>query len=182
MEQQLYELLRQCTMRISVPGKVGHGTGCFVAPSLILTCAHVVKAAQLNNDAVEIYWNGQPYPACITKFVSDADLALLQIDLTGHPCVLLSKEAMPFDHLYGYGYPDNYPGGDPATFILEGKAGNQGGQLKFKAGQVRPGLSGAPILNVRTGFVCGIVQLTRDRASDLGVRAISAATVFQVFP
>jgi len=116
------------------------------------------------------------------QLVLDADLALLQVDLKEHPCVLFSQEYTPFDHLYSYGYPDNRPSGDPATFTLEGKAGNQEVQLKFKAGQVRPGLSGAPILNVRTGCVCGVVERTRDRASDLGGRAISATTVFQVFP
>src|SRR6266699_5167029 len=178
----LYELLRICTVRIAVLGRAGHGTGFFVAPGRILTCAHVVKASRPNTDMVEVFWDGQPHHAQIMQLAPESDLALLQIDLKDHPCVWLSQEDMPFDHLYGYGYPDNRPGGDPATFTLEGKGGHQGGQLKFKAGQVRPGLSGAPILNVRTGHVCGVVQSTRDRASDLGGRAVSASTVFQVFP
>jgi hypothetical protein len=182
MGSSLYELLHLCTVRISVPGRSGHGTGFFVAPGRILTCAHVVKAAQPNSDMVEAFWDGQSHPARIMQLVLHADLALLQVDQKDPPCVLLSQEDMPFDHLYSYGYPDDRPGGDPATFTLEGKAGNQEGQLKFKAGQVRPGLSGAPILNVRTCRVCGVIQRTRDRASDLGGRAISATTVFQVFP
>lgn len=167
MGPSLYELLRLCTLRISVPGRTGHGTGFFVAPGCILTCAHVVKAALANNDMVEVFWEGQPHPARIMQLVLDADLVLLQVDLKGHPCVLLSQEEMPFDPLYSYGYPDKPAGGDAVTFTLE-KAGDRDRQLKFTAGQVRPGLSGAPILNVRTGLVCGVIQLTRDRASDLG--------------
>jgi hypothetical protein len=182
MEQSLYELLRRCTVRVSTSEKLGHGTGFFVAPGLILTCAHVVKAVQPETSSIEMSWNGHLYPALITRCVSDADLALLEVDLTDHPCVLLHEEVSPFDTLYSYGYPDDHPSGDPATFTLEGRAGEQGEQLKFKTGQVRPGMSGAPILNVRTGGVCGIVQLTRDRTSDLGGRAIPTTTVFKVFP
>ncbi len=182
MEQQLYELLRQCTVRISVSGKIGHGTGFFVAPGLVLTCAHVVKAAQSSMNAVEVYRNGQSYIAQIMKLQQEHDLALLQVSLTDHSCVYLHEEAIPFDVLYSYGYPDDHPDGDPVTFSLEGIAGKQGEQLKFKSGQVRPGLSGAPLLNVRRRHVCGIVQLTRDRHNDLGGRAIPTTIVFRVFP
>src|SRR6266498_706719 len=182
MDQRLYELLRQCTVRISVLGKAGHGTGFFVAPGLVLTCAHVIKDAQPETSSVELYWNGQPYSGQITIVLPVPDLALLQVNLVDHPCIYLHEEAVPYDDLYSYGYPDTHPNGDPATFSLEGKAGEQGEQLKFKMGQVRPGLSGAPLLNVRTGHVCGVVQLTRDRNNDLGGRAIPTTTVFQAFP
>ncbi len=110
------------------------------------------------------------------------DLALLQVNLTNHPCAYLNEEAIPFDNLYSFGYSDEHPEGDPAIFILEGKEGNQEAQLKFKSGQVRPGLSGAPLLNVRTGHVCGVVRLSRDRDNDLGGRAIPTAIVFRAFP
>ena len=182
MEQELYELLRQCTVRISISGKVGHGTGCFIAPGLILTCSHVVKVDQSNAPSIEVYWNGQLHLAHISIFLPDVDLALLQVNLNEHPCVYLQEEVLPLDMLYSYGYPDDHPSGDPATFSLEGRAGEQGEQLKFKAGQVRPGMSGAPLLNMRTGHVCGIVQLTRDRNNALGGRAIPTTTVFRVFP
>ncbi len=180
MEQSLYELLRQCTVRISLPGRTEHGTGFFVAPGLILTCAHVIKGSKQETGSVEVYWGDQTYSATIKTIQVDADLALLQIGLTKHPCVYLQIGVTPFDTLYSYGYTDDHPDGDPATFTLEGR--NQEGQLKFKFGQVRPGLSGAPVLNARTGYVCGIVQLTRDRNNDLGGRAIPTTTVFRELP
>src|SRR5215831_13606046 len=43
MEQSLIDLLHRCTVKLTV-GR-GYGTGFFVAPGLILTCAHVVKEA-----------------------------------------------------------------------------------------------------------------------------------------
>ena len=180
MEQSLYELLRQCTVRISLSGRAEHGTGFFVAPGLILTCAHVIKGSKQETGSVEVYWGDQTYSATIKTIQVDADLALLQISLTKHPCVYLQIGVTPFDTLYSYGYTDDHPDGDPATFTLEGR--NQEGQLKFKFGQVRPGLSGAPVLNARTGYVCGIVQLTRDRNDDLGGRAIPTTTVFRELP
>jgi hypothetical protein len=182
MKQHLYELLRQCTVRVSISGKEGHGTGFFVAPGLILTCAHVVKTVESTSATIRVYWNGQLYPASIMKTLSNPDLALLQASLNEHPCVSLHEEASPFDRLYSFGYPDDHPDGDPATFSLEGKAGEQEEQIKFKTGQVRPGFSGAPLLNVRTGRVCGVVQLTRDRNTDLGGRAITTAALFRAFP
>jgi DNA polymerase III delta prime subunit len=180
MEQSLYELLRQCTVRISLPGRTEHGTGFFVAPGLILTCAHVIKGPKQETGSVEVYWGDQTYSATIKTIQVETDLALLRISLTKHPCVYLQIEVTPFDTLYSYGYTDDHPDGDPATFTLEGR--NREGQLKFKFGQVRPGLSGAPVLNARTGYVCGIVQLTRDRNNDLGGRAIPTTTVLRELP
>src|SRR5947209_4683850 len=185
MEQHLYDLLRQCTVRISVPGKTGHGTGFFVDRGLILTCAHVVKTAPVDTASIDIYWHGYSYKVGISELQKEFDLVLLEIKDTGlidHPCVYLHEEGLPFDSLYSYGYPDDHASGDSATFTLEGKAGEQAEQFKFKTGQVRPGMSGAPLLNVRTRHVCGVVQLTRDRSNDLGGRAITTTTIFQAFP
>ncbi len=180
MEEQLYKLFHQCTLRIAIPGKEGYGTGFFVAPGLILTCAHVIGDKPSGD--IEAHWNGQAYPAQITSCDVDHDLALLSVSIKEHPCVLLREEVSPFDSLYCYGYTDQYSAGEPATFSLEGKVGDEGAQLKFKSGQVRPGLSGSPILNTRTGGVCGVVQLSRGRESDLGGRAIPTTVVLRTFP
>jgi hypothetical protein len=121
MEHQLYELLRLCTVRVLITGKKGNGTGFFVAPRLILTCAHVLKVAQSDAPQIEVSWRGGIYPGQITKLLQDEDLALLQVNLSDHPCVYLHEEAIPFDDLYSFGYPDDHSNGDPATFSLEGR-------------------------------------------------------------
>ncbi|MBW4563114.1 MAG: hypothetical protein KME32_18585 [Mojavia pulchra JT2-VF2] len=54
--------------------------------------------------------------------------------------------------------------------------------IKLKGGQVRPGLSGSPLLNQRTGKVCGVIKFTRNRNSDLGGGAIPIDVVFKYYP
>lgn len=177
----LYELLRQCTVRVSVPKKIRHGTGFFVAPGMILTCAHMVEDAQTNE--VEVYWQDQPHPAQSIKCQEDYDLALLCVNVSDHPCVYLHDEPMLRDPVDSYGYSDTFPHGDTITGECEGWTQDTQPLLKFKMAQVRPGMSGAPLLNERTGSVCGIVKQSRDRESDLGGRAIpTTTTVLSVFP
>src|SRR5258706_14136631 len=127
MEQQLYELLRQCTVRVSVQGKKGHGTGFFVAPGLILTCAHVVTESSSKATLAEIYWNEQSYLGHILPAVALAmiDLAFLEVEFREHPCVFLDKDIMLFDPLVCYGYPDNYPDGDTSAYESEGWSQDQ---------------------------------------------------------
>lgn len=42
---QLEDLLQDCTVKLLLPGRSGWGTGFFVAPRLLLTCAHGVREA-----------------------------------------------------------------------------------------------------------------------------------------
>src|SRR5438132_1940622 len=164
MAQPLYELLHNCIVKVTVSGK-HEGTGFFVAPGQILTCAHVVETAQKKNMPVEVVWNAQPI-SVQKQDIRDAlypDLALLQVNVSNHPCVLLHGEAEPYSKLYSYGYPDIEPQGASTTFDCEGWVGSQQEVLRLKEGQVRPGMSGSPVLNEQTGSICGIVQWTRDR-------------------
>jgi HEAT repeat protein len=181
VEQRLYELLRQSTIRIAVGS--GHGTGFFVAPGLILTCAHVIKAAQPGTTAIELYWDGQTHATHVTAHRDDLDLALLQVNISDHPCVYLHEEEVALrEPLCSYGYPDTYPDGDTLTCDFEGWTVDIQRLLKFRMGQVRPGMSGAPLLRMGTGYVCGIIKRSRDVGSDLGGRAIPAATILLAFP
>jgi len=52
---KLDELLRSCTVRVMAAG--GSGSGVFVAPGRVLTCAHVVEAAQEAHTPVTILWS-----------------------------------------------------------------------------------------------------------------------------
>jgi HEAT repeat protein len=86
------------------------------------------------------------------------------------------------DPLYLFGYPDqDFPNGCPVTFSCEGLTGDEPALIKFALGQVRPGISGAPLLNQRTGKVCGIVKFTRDRSFDLGGGAIPTRVILEQF-
>lgn len=185
-EKSPEEHLKECTVRLSHEGKKDHdGTGFFVAPGLILTCAHVFKKA--NGKQIYVWWQNQNYAALMESLPEDTDkvdLALLKISvsLPDHPWVSLDESVKTRDPLYTFGYPDQYPNGDPGTFESEGLTGDKPPLLKFKEGQVRPGFSGSPLLNERTGKVCGIIKKTRDRSSDLGGRAVPTAVIFSQFP
>jgi hypothetical protein len=191
--QPLFELLQQCVVRLQLPNNLG--TGFFVAPGLILTCAHVVQIKA--DQQVNVYWQHQKqtYTAVLDKQQSvDAekiDLALLKLNgiVPTHPCVYLDTLAQTGDQLYTYGYADRgelrvgqVPNGEPVSFELEGYTGDDPPLLKFKGGQARPGLSGSPLLNQQTGKVCAVVKATFDRNFDLGGLGISTKDVLSVFP
>ncbi len=184
---QLEDLLHQCTVKLTIPGQIGTGTGFFVAPGLILTCAHVVDSA--GESPIQIMWNNQENwaQAVVTEsFPKPYDLALLKVNRpidANPPCVYLSSEVQSRDPLYLFGYPDiDFPNGCPVTFGCEGLTGDDPQIIKFASGQVRPGMSGSPLLNQRTGNVCGIVQFTRDRSFDLGGGAIPTSVILAKFP
>jgi hypothetical protein len=183
MAQSLYELLHACTVRITVP-KVSQGTGFFVAPGGILTCAHVVQSALKSNTPIEVSWNNQTTIAQIQglRGVSSSDLALLRVNLSNHPCILLHDGVEPFGELYSYGYSGDESEGASTTFSCEGWAGERQELLKFKLGRARPGMSGSPLLSVDSGCVCGMVQSTFDRNIDLGGKALLSKVIFREFP
>ncbi|MBE9019322.1 trypsin-like peptidase domain-containing protein, partial [Chroococcidiopsidales cyanobacterium LEGE 13417] len=148
---QLEDLLRQCTVKIALSERWSIGTGFFVAPEWILTCAHVVREA--NGEAVQVRWQNQEnwMQAVVERSLPDPhDLALLRVtDSTDAnlPCVYLDAAIQSRDHLYLFGYPDDFPNGCPATFDCEGLTGDNPAYIKFALGQVRPGMSGSPLLN-----------------------------------
>jgi CHASE2 domain-containing sensor protein len=187
---QLDELLKLCTVKLSVPGKFGWGTGFFVAPGKILTCAHVVKDA--GGQLVKVCWQGKEDfgEASVQGLFADPfDLALLELQNSpaAHPCVYLDEALRsnstvePDDDLYIYGYPDDTPNGAPVTAKCEGLTGDKPPIIKYKQGQVRPGISGSPLLNRRTCKVAGIVKFTRDRSNDLGGGAVPVTAILEKF-
>jgi len=192
------KLLRDCTVRIDTPSR---GTGFFAAPGLILSCAHVVKDASVDKP-ITLIWQGATYtaralkiiPAPEAAIVQDPypypDIALLQVDFIEHSCVYLHTGIDLLQQMASYGYPrtdsldDFLPAGQSAVFTCEsfGYITPQQPFIKFKEGQVEAGLSGAPLLNLNTGGVCGMVKRTRDRFSALGGYGIPTATIFEHLP
>lgn len=178
-------LLQACTVRLHLPDTRERGTGFWVAPGWILTCHHVVREAtalvQVTGSQGEDWGNATlAYPA------PQSDLALLTCATPPPPplpAVALDPSFQPLDRLYVYGYPSEFPKGASVTAECEGSAEDEGLSLiKFKAGQFQPGISGSPVLNLRSGQVCGVVKFTRDRSSDLGGGAIPIALALEAFP
>ena len=181
----LHGLLRSCVVRVDID-RAFCGTGYFVAPGRVLTCAHVTVLRNVAADRVELLWRGLRAPATVVARCPDLepgsaraafwpypDVALLALDddtFDGHPCVRLDRDEpseWPADRLFAYGHTKGEHDADAisetsATLEYEGPL-IEGEQryLKLKHGDVLRGMSGGPVLNVRTGGVCAIVESRR---------------------
>lgn len=197
MPSSLDQLLRDCT--VEVTGNGARGTGFFVGPGVVLTCCHVLGNNPARGMSVKVahHIGGQlrevdgtvelALGALVEGFLYP-DIALITIPSMGGPCVLLdaSDETSmhPGDKLYAFGFPTH--GGDSLYATYEGPfnaIGEPDHELeKFTLTRVVEGFSGSPVLNIRTGFVCGMVKRTRDNQSLLGGYAVKLATVFRNAP
>ncbi|MGW0772008.1 trypsin-like peptidase domain-containing protein [Streptomyces sp. NPDC002676] len=193
--------LQQATVALTVrtAGATKYGTGFFVAPSAVLTCAHVVLAP--DNEPVRVVeglWNGEQLQLStasedVRPFAGGQgpDLALLRVAPPGpsYPAVCLAAPCDPGDELWAFGYPKtDYRGGDPLAFRYVGGGRHLGGAVldKVAGGQVFPGHSGAPVLNRRTGCVAGVIR-ARQRpqagaGEEYGARLIPTSVVLGAFP
>jgi|GEM_PF-1668013 len=182
MSENFEGLLQNCTVRINLPNNLSWGTGFFITQDLILTCAHVVNSSNISTFNISNPKCDFRTTATIERVIEKYDVAILRIQSgmtdANKICVLFGSDFLSCDPLYLYGYPDNFPEGASVTCLCEG--GAKDGELsliKFKGGQIRPGISGAPLLNQRTGKVCGIVKFTHDRSTDLGGGAVPISLI-----
>ncbi|MGQ0773151.1 MAG: tetratricopeptide repeat-containing S1 family peptidase [Pseudonocardiales bacterium] len=172
--------LRRYVVRVDSEDRQPQGSGFFVAPGWVLTCAHVVKAAE--RVIIVPVQGAMPIPATVAArsatripgpsgFWPFPDLALIRLDTAlEHPCVLLDTRT-PVDgecHSWGYATREDgvTPTGSPASFRFEGVEGDD--YLKLKAGQAPPGLSGAPLVCPGRRAVVGVMSMTRDKHDALG--------------
>jgi CHAT domain/Trypsin-like peptidase domain len=175
--------LRICTVRIDVRGAPA-GSGFFIAPGQVVTCAHVLQALDLSApgavDAITVsdVENNAYGVESVPSLWSDDDLAVLRVaPAYRHPCVLSIRGVRMFDRFVTFGYPQEHREGLARALRSESTTGDERLQA-FAAGQVQPGMSGAPVLNTRTGGVCGVLSATRNEALDLGGYAIPIEKLF----
>ncbi|MFI6291711.1 trypsin-like peptidase domain-containing protein [Nonomuraea sp. NPDC050790] len=169
--------LEDLLYRSAVPIRSGGnaGTGVFVAPNTILTCAHVVP-----RDDVTIIWAGREVGVTVRDRLPDVpdrrvdpypgpDLAFLETpDLPGHPYVELDRNVprsgYDGDGLWAVGFTQAFQEGawtrEELRITTTGAA--DGLLLRVTGARVLRGMSGAPVLNVRTGRVCGLMKRTAD--------------------
>lgn len=186
LPDSLYELLEACTVRVDAG--YDQGTGFFVAPGLVLTCAHVIGDLPPSDiHVVALHLDGADRivrTVLARESTAYPDLALLEIDLVDHPCVYLDADVEPYDALWIYSYTPDRRAGEPTSLENVGYQQSEPGQelLKLKLEQVKPGMSGSPVLNKRTWGVCGMIKSTRDASIALGGSAIPTQTILRVLP
>ncbi|MER5882922.1 trypsin-like peptidase domain-containing protein [Streptomyces sp. NPDC001941] len=175
----LQGLLEDCRVRVSGPT---HGTGFFVAPGLVVTCAHVAGATA--GAEVPVHWRGRehagvvlaasPAPAGPRGLWPFPDLAVVRVpEVAGHPCVWLEDSEPPSgSEVTVVGYSDVYGQGlseRTAELTRRGSEGPHGARMTgLVGGEVNRGLSGGPALNHGTGGVFAVVKATRKPDSTMG--------------
>lgn len=196
--RHLDELLRRCVVHLSGPGTKG-GTGFFVAPDRVLTCAHVVAGAPAGR--VEVRLGTETFPGTVSALHpargADGmyplpDVAVITVSgMPDHGQVVLDDDLPLLDdrlHCVGFtrtlGGPGPAPELEPVTFTFDGLQPFDGGTLlKLGAGaQATAGMSGGPLLNLRTGRVCGLVKTTRDSRNPYGGWAVPLGAVQECEP
>lgn len=187
--KEIEALLKACTVKVLSYGNTG--TAFFVAPGLLLTCAHVVRGAAKRS--LDIIWakNGKSYTAhtfWISPNPEKVDIALLKVasEMPLHPCVYIDRavevgdeDYRVNDEVYSYGYMKTYPNGAGVTGKSEWLTGDSPPLMKFKGGQIESGLSGSALLNFKTGKVCGIVKETRSSTFPKGGGAVPISVAYR---
>lgn len=181
------ELRRYVVQLRSERGRI-LGTGFFVAPKWVLTCAHVLSGernvvvapdesiSRAGLPALVDATSAPPQPGAPSSLWPFPDLALVHLagDLE-HPCALLDVEGpIAGADWQTWGFSEREQGvaprGSPASFRYEGE--EEDGYLKLKGGEAAPGLSGAPLVCPRRRAVVGVVAAARRLGSDMGGYAV----------
>ena len=181
--QEIQSVLAECALRVVTDNR--EGAGFFVAPGLAVTCAHVIEDGESGDyplTRVGVIWKGDRYPARVVRYAGSPypDIAVLEVEIEDHPCVYLFESVRSDDSLFVCGYAGQ-SGADPVSHLLAGVEPING-SLKLQSGPTAPSLSGSPILNLRTGAVCAILNTNAALTANSDPRAIPVLHLEELFP
>ncbi|MFG1951604.1 trypsin-like peptidase domain-containing protein [Micromonospora sp. NPDC048830] len=174
---QLTALLKNCLVRVS--GR-GEGSGFFVGPGLVATCAHVAGAA---GDRVTVGWRDADLAGTVRwasaldgrGIAPYPDLAVVEVAAPpgGHPAVWLDDHPPTMSaRLVIVGHARLY---GPRVGRTSGWFAHGGGyedMIRLTGDEIEPGMSGAPVLNAETGGVCAVTKATRRSGQPSGGVAV----------
>jgi hypothetical protein len=195
-------LLELCTARLDASsGPLG--TAFFVAPEYALTCSHVVRGRvgfQVRLAGPAGSWNGHvvdAHPALgAGRELPEGrypapDVALIRVEPGATPtCALLADGAVDLRAevvVRGYtaSFDQNSVTAESGTFRVDGLLETPDPActlIKLGKGQALPGMSGAPVLNLSSGEVIGVLRTSRDIRSDLGGWVVPADLIRRLWP
>ncbi|MFF6951136.1 trypsin-like peptidase domain-containing protein [Streptomyces iakyrus] len=182
MAEALISLLKTVTVRVE-SGKSTSGTGFFIAPGTVLTAAHVAT-----EQTCTVHWRTHTLPGTVLWRMPDRqrdrgghhplpDLAAIRLDdPPGHPFAELDDDeawdGAPTSLLtIGYSRKYEHESWQPEecrheTFgplLIHGTP-----LLRLGDAQLTAGMSGSPVLNLRTGRVCAVVKRSAPDDGDGG--------------
>lgn len=177
----LAETLRTATIMVSAPGRVG--TGFFVAPGQVLTCAHVVAGrTRKPPERMAGQWGDADLELEVMQFRPDHDLALLRVvGELDHPVACLATPMEPGDELWACGHPDGtYRRGDVIRSIYDGPSVDADGLelLRVTEGRAVEGFTAVPCsTGAPVEYAGSCVVLTLHRVAHLA-RGLSEPRAF----
>jgi hypothetical protein len=169
------DLVQQSTVQI-VSGKRS-GNGCFVARHIILTCAHVLSGP---TGQVQILGHGRTLTGKILQRLPSRggndypfpDLAFIGVEQgIDTPSAEIRSLAFKTNQLENlplqvHGFNRETPAPNAALDVVRlSVVGRSGGYIKAEASGIVKGMSGAPVIDPETGYVCGLLKYFRP---DLG--------------
>ena len=194
-------LLLACSARLDTDAGP-QGTAFFVAPRFAVTAAHVIGGVnglevQLNEGSRN--WRGHVvgvHPSLHRKIATTSlypapDVALIKVDEgPRHACALLAKYPSTHDaEVMARGYTDTLDQravtAETETFRLTGVLETTDPDctlLKLGLGEASSGMSGAPVLDLRTWEVLGMLRTSRKLRSNLGGWVVPADLIRLLWP
>lgn len=155
---QVFDAAAPCIVQIHTYDKTGaelrHGSGFFIGPGKVLTCAHVLEDA---HSAIVVSSIKKYYQIKILKMDEDMDLALLMINANGEKSLKLENERIPIrnQNLIALGYNYQEHKNDVSYGLAHAIVSEEGIQLVVNSVPVFSGWSGGPLLNTK-GCVVGV--------------------------
>ncbi|MEV0128597.1 SAV_2336 N-terminal domain-related protein [Dactylosporangium sp. NPDC050688] len=135
------------------------GTGFFIAPGVLLTARHLVDG----QDTVRVRWRDEWRTATVrwTPDTTTTDLAVLYVQPApaGHPALRLADRQPVLGERYlGLGYTGQ--GGAHEVMSIDLVFSGRAERTLGFDGEARGGMSGAPVIDLETGAVLGVVHST----------------------
>jgi hypothetical protein len=176
-ERQILDALQECVVQVRAGSS--SGTGFFIAAGQILTCRHVIEPAIGGAGPISVTCGAGPARKEAEATLRDTpppgwpDVAILNApSLTDSRCVLIdSAPVRQGTPLLTAGYPAKALVPYQPQSFTAGEAGRdaEGNPLmRIKGDIVTAGMSGSPVVNLQSGLVCGIIDLTKGGNSPLG--------------
>jgi vWA-MoxR associated protein C-terminal domain/Trypsin-like peptidase domain/vWA-MoxR associated protein middle region 0 len=166
----LRELLRDCLVQIDEADGTPAGSGFFVAPGYVVSCAHVVRRPA--STRVTGTWHTRPWlgrvaatseapPSADTEIWPEPDLVVIRLDdeELRHPCVRLASRPpedtttmFAIGRRAAFGVPRDFPSAE-LHYV-----GQYEYLMRLTGDRFWPGMSGGPVVNLSTGLVCGVLK------------------------